>query len=317
MKDRLSLFALLPILTAAVVLSGCSKRASSPAESAEATGQQSFASPEAAVESLVKAVHQNDTPALRELLGPGSAGLVSSGDAVSDRKERDSFLGRYRDYHELAAGGPDRLVLLVGQDRWPLPIPLVRTETGWCFDGDAGVKELLLRRIGANELRTINVMESVVAAEQEYAASGHDGDASGAYAGRVRSDPGKQNGLYWQVAPGQPESPAGPLLADAASEGYAGGEAARAPYHGYVYRMLTSQGPAAEGGARDYQSGGKLTGGFALLAYPATYGASGVMTFMVNQDGVVWQRDLGKTTADAAAAIHQFNPDDSWTPLAE
>src|SRR5262249_10935480 len=156
-----------------------------------------------------------------------------------------------------------------------------------------------------------------VAAQEDYAAKAHDGIPAGTYASKLRSDPGKQNGLYWDVAVGQPESPAGPMLAAAASEGYREGRGPSAPYHGYLFRLLNSQGPDADGGARDYMSGGRLTGGYALIAWPAIYGASGVTSFIVNQDGVVWQRDLGKGTADAAAGMSAFNPDTTWTPIAQ
>ncbi|HTK42990.1 MAG TPA: DUF2950 family protein [Gemmatimonadales bacterium] len=177
--------------------------------------------------------------------------------------------------------------------------------------------EILLRRIGANELRTIDVMRGYVEAQKEYAAVGQDGNPHGIYAKLIRSTPRKHDGLYWEIAAGQPQSPAGPLLAAAAADGYARkrGATGPSPYHGYFYRTLDSQGPAATGGARNYVVGGKLKAGFALLAYPDAYGASGVMTFMVNQDGVVWQRDLGEKTAELVAAIHQFNPDSSWTPI--
>jgi hypothetical protein len=298
-------------LICACALSGCSQdaRTSSPR-------QESFATPDEAVNALVAAVERQDSQALRNLLGPGTEKLISSGDAVADRHEGDSFLQRYREHHELVAGGPDNLVLLVGEDRWPVPIPLVRANGRWSLDGDAGAEELVLRRVGRNELSTIDVLQGFVAAQMDYAANGHDGVPSGVYAQKLRSAPGKHDGLYWEVAAGEPQSPAGPLLADATSEGYSGTQARHVPYHGYFFRMLTSQGPAANGGAREYVADGQLTGGFAVLAYPATYGASGIMTFVVNQDGVVWQRDLGKDTAEAVAAIRQFNPDDSWTPIA-
>jgi hypothetical protein len=275
-----------------------------------------FATPEEAVDALIAAGEKQDNAGLQALLGADTEKLLSSGDAVADRRARDAFLARYRSHHELAAGNSDQLVLMTGDDRWPLPIPLVRTNGRWWWDAAAGADELIKRRIGADELRTIDVMRGFVAAQNDYAASGHDGARAGAFAQRLRSAPGKQDGLYWEVKSGQPPSPAGPLLAAAHSEGYGTGSGSGAPYHGYLFKLLTSQGSAANGGARDYLVDGRLTGGFALLAYPASYGSSGVMTFMVNQDGVVWQRDLGEDTATAAATITQFNPDDNWTPLA-
>ena len=190
----------------------------------------------------------------------------------------------------------------------------MREQGRWRFDGAAGAEEIVTRRIGANELRTIDVMRSYVDAQNEYASTGHDGAAPGVYAQRLRSEAGKHNGLYWETAAGETLSPAGALLAAAADEGY--GQTSGAPYHGYRYRTLPSQGSAANGGAHEYIVGGKQTGGFALLAYPAEYGASGVMTFMVNQDGIVWQRDLGEETAQLATSVQQFNPDETWTPIA-
>lgn len=274
---------------------------------------RSFDTPEAAVDALVAAVEKNDVAALKEILGPGTDELLSSGDEVEDRAEREAFVARYREQHQLG-GTPDRLVLQVGDDHWPLPIPVVRGNDGWHFDGEAGADEIVTRRIGANELRTIDVMRGYVEAQEDYAAVAHDDGNAGTYAQKLRSDTGKRNGLYWEAAAGEPESPAGPLLAEAGSENY--GATKGEPYHGYLYRILLSQGAAASGGAKDYVVDGKLTGGYALIAWPADYGASGIMTFLVSQDGVVWQRDLGEDTTKSVADITQFNPDDNWTPLA-
>jgi hypothetical protein len=316
------LFALAALAgVAALPFTGCSK--SEPpqtpavrlAEGPSGPEHRSFATPEDAVTALVAAAENHDMAALAGLLGPGTEDLLSSGDPVADRATLDSFVERFRTRHELVAGSEAFLVLTVDDDAWPLPIPLVRTQGRWQFDGDAGIDELVVRRIGGNELRTIDVMRGFVAAQQDYAAVEHDGVPAGAYALTLRSDPGKHNGLYWEVAPGERESPAGPALAAAAAEGY-GGQGSNAPYHGYDYRVLRKQGAAAEGGARDYVVDGKLTGGFALLAYPDTYGVSGVTTFIVNQEGVVWQRDLGDDTAQLAAAIDSFDPDTAWTPIA-
>jgi hypothetical protein len=305
------------IAAAAVAMVGGCTKSSHDASPAVETHISSFATPDEALAALIAVLEKQDNRALQVLLGPGTADLVSSGDAVADRRARDSFLERYRTRHELVGGSSDDLVLLVGDDRWPLPIPLVRTEDGrWTFDGAAGARELVLRRIGANELHTIDVMYGYVAAQRDYASMGHDGAPPGIYAKTLRSDPGKHDGLYWEVSAGEPPSPAGPLLAAATSEGYMVKHGSHSPYHGYLFRTLSSQGPAAEGGAQDYLSDGKLSRGFALIAYPETYGVSGVMTFIVNQDGVVWQRDLGKHTTAEVMAIQQFNPDESWTPLA-
>jgi Protein of unknown function (DUF2950) len=292
----------------ALALFGCGSH-DAPVETS-----QTFASPDDAVSALVAAVESHDVPALRRLLGPGTDALLDSGDAVADRADRDSFLERYRARHTLVAGGPNDLVLQVGEDAWPMPIPLVLANGKWSFDGVAGADEILLRRIGANELRTIDVMRGFVEAQREYAAVGHDGGAPGSYAQKLRSEPGKQDGLYWEVAAGASPSPAGPFLAAAAAEGYGGEKGA--PYHGYRYRILTAQGDSANGGKHDYLVDGKLKGGFALLAWPDRYGVSGIMSFIVNQDGVVWQRDLGEDTATLVAAIQAFDPNRDWTPLA-
>jgi hypothetical protein len=303
MNTRLSLLCLLSLL-----LIGCGPR------NATVDAARTFDDPDAAVAALVAALEKNDVPALRRLLGPGTDQLLDSGDPVADRADRETFLERYRARHTLVAGGPNDLVLQVGEDGWPLPIPLVRAKDRWSFDGAAGADEILLRRIGANELRTIDVMRGFVEAQREYAQIGHDGAPAGVYAQKLRSEPGKQDGLYWEVAPGAPPSPAGPFLAAATAEGYGGGKST--PYHGYRYRILTSQGDAANGGKHDYLVDGKLAGGFALLAWPDHYGASGITSFIVNQDGVVWQRDLGEQTAELVGQIQAFDPDQSWTPIA-
>jgi hypothetical protein len=301
------LFSVATILSAVLSASACGRRE-------DVSAALSFDTPDAAVAALIAALESRDANELARLLGSGAEALVSSGDDVADRAAREAFLERYRSEHRLVAGGPDDLVLQVGADQWPLPIPLARAGGRWRFDGAAGAAEILTRRIGANELRTIDVLRSYVGAQQDYAATGHDGATPGRFAQRLRSEPGTQNGLYWEAAAGEPPSPAGPFLAAAAAEGYGG--APGKPYHGYLYRMLLSQGPAANGGERPYVRGDELRGGFALLAYPAVYGVSGVMTFMVNHDGVVWQRDLGDETPDAAPAVERFDPDEKWTPLA-
>jgi hypothetical protein len=301
-----------PMLAAA----GCAERGERT--SGDANRQQSFATPDEAVAALVAALEKHDVVAIRGLIGPGTDGLLSSGDTATDRRDREAFLARYRVRHQLVTGGPDDVMLQVGEDQWPLPVPLLRSNGQWRFDGDAAAHELLVRRIGTNELRVIDVMRGFVEAQEEYAAVGHDGAEPGIYARVLRSDPGRQNGLYWHVADGEPPSPAGPFLAAAgAAVGQATpGTGTPAPYHGYVYRMLFSQGAAANGGEHDYTVDGKLTRGFALLAYPAEYGETGVMTFMVNHDGLVWQRDLGDKTTEVAAAITRFDPDRTWTPIA-
>src|SRR5215467_12765935 len=226
-------------------LSGCAKPAGhgEGASTAKADAQTSFATPDDAVAALVAAGEKADTTALQTMLGPDTAGLLSSGDPVQDKKGREGFLKRYAAYHELVAGDADNLVLLVGEDRWPLPIPLVRKSGRWYWDGAAGARELVVRRIGANELRTIDVMHGFVAAENDYAASAHDGTPRGVYTQKLVSSPGKHDGLYWESPPGKPPSPAGPGLAAANAEGYAVTGSLTNPYHGYLFRILTSQGP--------------------------------------------------------------------------
>ena len=304
---------------AALPFTGCSKSEPTSAvrlaEGAAQPEHRSFATPDEAVTALVATAEKHDMAELARLLGPGVDDVLSSVDPVAERTAMESFVARYRTKHELVAGSESSLVLTVDDDAWPLPIPLVRTDGRWRFDGAAGADELLLRMIGANELRTIDVMRGYVEAQEDYAAAEHDDVPAGTYALALRSDAGKHNGLYWETAQGEPESPAGPMLAAAAAEGY-GGQGKKTPYHGYLYRLLRKQGAAAEDGARDYVVEGKLTGGFAVLAYPETYGVSGVTTFIVNQDGVVWQRDLGDDTPRLAAAIDTFDPDSSWTPIA-
>jgi Protein of unknown function (DUF2950) len=302
------------LLVVLAALSGCAKPAHNTA-AGMTPAQPSFATPEEAVAVLIAAAERQDVRALHEILGRGTEELIFSGDPVADRHAREALLARYHARHELLADGPNDQVLLLGEDRWPFAIPLVRTAGRWLWDGAAGAPELVLRRIRANQLRTVEVMRSFVAAEKNYAAVGHDGTPPGVYARKLRSSPGKQDGLYWEAAAGEPVSPAGALLAAAAAEGYVVRGGGGTPYHGYLYRLLTSQGPNAKGGTREYLESGKLTGGFAALAYPGSYGASGIMTFMVNQDGVVFQRNLGKDTAAIAAAIKQFDPDGNWTRL--
>ena len=219
----------------------------------------------------------------------------------------------YETHHRLVRAGPGKLTLVVGKNEWPLPIPLVKDDGRWRFDSEDGARELLYRRIGSNELAAIKVARAIYQAQLQYVASGHDGQDKGLYAQRFRSKPGTQNGLYWPVAEGETPSPAGPLVADAEAEGYEGGK--RQPFYGYYFRILKSQGSHARGGAKDYVVDGKMTGGFAILAYPVEYGSSGVMSFLVDSHGAVYQADLGEATAEAAKAMKAFDPDRSWKRL--
>jgi len=294
------------------IAAGCAKKP----EPQEAAGAAGFDTPEAAVAALIGALEKNDLTQLKALLGPGSEELLNSGDAVQDAGDRADFLARYGAKHGLVDEGADRKVLVTGEDEWPMPVPLVKRDGKWSFDGEAGVDELIYRRVGANELGAIDVCRGYVSAQLEYGSEGRDGDPPGIYALKLISDEGLHNGLYWPTAEGEPASPAGPFVAAAASEGYRRAEGdARTPYHGYYYRMLYAQGANANGGARDYFKDGLLTEGFALVAWPADYGSSGVMTFIVNQDGVVFQKDLGEETATAVDSIQSFDPDSSWTAI--
>lgn len=280
---------------------------------AQDAAQKTFKTAQQAADALVAASRDNDIAALQELLGPDAATLISSGDDAQDRSDRAHFVSLYDAHHRLVAAGKDEMTLLVGENEWPLPIPLQKSAGAWKFDSADGVKELLYRRIGANELAAIRTCRALRQAQLDYATTGHDGNPPGAYAQRFRSKAGTQNGLYWPAAEGEAESPAGPFVADAEAEGYEYGK--RHPYHGYYFRILKAQGPNAYGGTRDYVVDDRMTGGFALLAYPAEYGASGVMTFVVSRRGTVFQKDLGDSSAQAARAITTFDPDSSWTRL--
>jgi hypothetical protein len=277
---------------------------------ADAAGNpKTFASPERAVDALIAATRDNDSAAMLQLFGPEGRDLVRSGDPVADRDARAHFVERYGARHEILRDAKDKATLIVGTEEWPFPIPLVRRGGVWLFDTAAGAQEVINRRVGRNELNAMQVCRGYVEAQRDYAAD----LATPEYAQKFVSTPGGHDGLYWQAGPGAKQSPIGPQMAHARAEGYgAGANDASEPYHGYFYKILTRQGAAAPGGARDYLAGGRMTGGFALIAFPAKYGDSGIMTFIVNQDGIVYQKDLGRDTAAIASAITEFNPDLSW-----
>jgi len=273
----------------------------------------SFATPEAGARALAQAAKAEDAASLSAILGAGAGPLVHSGDEVADARSRQRFAQAYAEAHRLVINGDASETLVVGKDQWPLPIPLVKRDGGWVFDAQAGAQEILRRRIGRNELSAMRVCKAIAAAELQYAAEHLDDDGVPVYAVRLASSPGRHDGLYWPTSPAQPPSPLGALVAGAADEGYGGTRLATlAPYHGYYYRILTRQGKAAHGGARDYVAHGKLLGGFAVLAYPARYRASGVMSFMVDRDGTVYAKDLGNGTGKVAASIVSFDPDPGW-----
>ncbi|MGA6974227.1 MAG: DUF2950 domain-containing protein [Candidatus Binatus sp.] len=280
------------------------------------TTQQVFPTPGAAVTALVAATKSDDMKALSSILGPDSGDVLSSGDPVADNNARDGFVSRYNEMHRLAYDENGRVIIYIGAGNWPLPIPLVKKDGGWVFDTAAGKDELLYRRIGRNELFTIDVLNDLADAQTEYASDSRDGESAGLFAQKILSDPGKQNGLYWEAPDGQAESPIGPLVAKASAEGYKRGEnGSPVPFHGYYYKVLTKQGKNAPGGAKNYLVKGKMTKGFAFIAWPAEYRSSGVMTFMINQDDVIVQKDLGADTTKLASDMTEYNPDKTWQEL--
>jgi hypothetical protein len=274
--------------------------------------QQVFPSAEAAVAALAQAAKTDDAAAARQILGPDAKKVIASGDRVADRNAALQFYNNYQQMHRLAYNSQDQVILYLGAENWPFPIPLVKKGWGWVFDTAAGEQEILYRRIGTNELFTIATLRELADAETEYR------NANQQFAARILSDKGTHNGLFWPASAGQPPSPIGPLVASAAAEGYKRSAAGQpTPFHGYIYKVLTSQGKDAPGGARSYEVEGKLTGGFAILAYPAEYRSSGVMTFLVNQNGTVVQKDLGPDTDKLAASMTEYNPDKSWLEVKE
>ena len=276
---------------------------------------ESFASPEQAVRAIATAWHSGSASELLKILGPDSRQLVMSGDPVAENNARRQFAAAYDQRHRIEGGGNGEAILIIGNEDWPYPIPIVRQGDAWRFDVKAGAEQVLDRRIGKNELNAIAVSRAYVAAQRDYAAQDPMGDGLHDYAQQVASTAGKHDGLYWPVSPGQAESPLGPLVAKAEAKGYppppptAGG---LRPFEGYYFRILTGQGAHAAGGARDYVVDGHMTGGFALIAFPAKWGDSGVMTFLVNQNGIVFEKNLGPDTAVTARQIKVYDPDRSW-----
>ncbi len=281
---------------------------------AAASAQKTFATPAAAVDALMAANRGNQIGELLAILGPEGAKLIHSGDPVADRRGRRLFVAAYDEAHKLERDGDGKATLIVGADEWPLPIPLVREHARWSFDTKAGADEIFNRRIGRNELSVIEVCRAYVAAQREYAAKKLGSAGAAEYAQHFMSKFGERDGLYWPVKAGEEESPLGPLIARARAAGYRPGtpHPKPRPYYGYYFHILTQQGQNSPAGAKDYVVNGHMTGGFALIAYPATYGDSGIMTFIVNQDGIVFQKNLGPDTRRIAAQITQYDPDGSW-----
>lgn len=280
------------------------------APATQARAQQAFKTPAEAAAALVEAVRGRDSARLHVILGAQARAILSSGDAVADAADRERFVVAYDNRHALSEKG-NTATLLVGQDEFPFPIPIMRVGDRWKFDAEAGSREITARRIGRNELAAMQAILAFFDAQQDYAAKDRTGEGAGLYARRIVSRPGSRDGLYWPSAAGEEQSPLGELAAEAAAEGYRAGEA-RQPYHGYYFKVLTRQGAAAPGGRIDYVAGGRMIGGFALLAYPAEYGRSGVMSFMLNHAGTIYQKDLGPRTGRIAARMGSFNPDRGW-----
>lgn len=285
------------------------------APNARAEAQKKFASPEEAVQALVAAIRANDVKALITVLGPGGKELVSSGDDLADKVGREKFLRSYDQKNALQQGAAGKTILCTGDDNWPMPIPVVKKGGQWVFDSMSGKREILNRRVGRNELRVMDVLHAYVDAQHEYASKNCNGTGLVEFAQRIVSRAGKHDGLYWEAKDGEEQSPLGPLVAQAAKEGYANPELN--PFHGYYFKVLKGQGKHAKGGAYNYVVKDKMILGFGLVAYPAEYGNSGVMTFVVNQEGVIYQKNLGKNTRRRAEAIKAFDPDKSWTKVKE
>jgi len=292
------------IAAAVILLTGCFAIRSM----AQQHGQKTFSSPEEASTALVTAAQSSDEKALLDILGPDGKQIISSGDEAEDAQNRAEFVQRYQDMHRLVKEPDGTTTLYIGAENWPTPIPLVSKGKAWYFDTAAGKDEILFRRIGRNEMSAIRVCQELVAAEKEYYST-HENE----YAQKIFSDEGKHDGLYWKAADNDPQSPIGPLVAWAVAEEYAKSrDGAPVPYRGYYFHILTRQGENGAGSAKSYIVNGKMTGGFAFVAYPAEYGSSGVMTFTVNQDGIVYQKDLGKKTDVLAKAMKEYSLDSRW-----
>ena len=282
---------------------------------AEKSEPRTFASSDEAVQTLIRVIRAGDTSQVLSIMGSDAKEIISSGDKVADVQRRQKFLELYDQKHSLVADGPQQRTLVIGEDDWPFPIPIVRRADGWSFDTAAGKEEILNRRIGENELSAIQVCKAIADAQREYALRDPDGDSVRGYARKFASDKGKHDGLFWPVSEGEEPSPLGELAAVAAKEGYARRTDGLTPYHGYFYRILESQGPHASGGAIDYVVNDKMPLGFAVVAWPADYGSSGVMSFIMGADGVVYQKDLGDRTDAIASGMKVFDPGAGWTKV--
>lgn len=292
----------------------------SSAATAVRADPQSFATPEAATDTVISALRAEDPEALLAIFGPENRDIVFSGDPASDREDWGQFLSSYEAMHRIArAEGGDRATIYVGRDQWPFPVELVSSDGKWHFDAPAAKEEILLRRIGQNELDVIDLMHGYLRAQAAYRSENPDGDGLPSFASAIISSAGKHDGLYWPSEPGAPESPIGDFMARAAADGYNidGADVEPEPYLGYYFRVLQKQGPHAPGGALDYMANGEMVAGHALLAFPADYGDTGVMSFMVGEAGIVYEADLGDDTLAVADAIDSFDPGDGWSVVVE
>jgi len=287
-----------------------------PTASPQQGGEKTFSGPGEAVLALYTAAKANDSPALNAIFGSAAEDLLHTGDDVADKNARDRFMQRYDRMHRVVIEPDGTASLYIGAENWPFPVPIAKNSSGaWYFDSETGKKEVLYRRVGTNENDAIQILYTLVDAQRDYAAETRSGDAAKHYAAKFLSTEGKQDGLYWKTSDTDAPSPIGPLLVQATSEGYTAQQGKRTPFHGYYYRILAKQGVAAKGGARDYMVNGQLAKGFAFVAWPADYRNSGVMTFIVNQDGVIYQKDLGQDTEKLAAGMNDYNPDKTWTKV--
>jgi hypothetical protein len=279
---------------------------------------RTFDTPEQAAEALITTVKGGTVDDLIAIFGPDSKDLVASADPTDARQSREVFTAAAHERWHLEDAPNGAKTLVVGNEDWPFPVPIVHSTSGWHFDTAAGRDEVIARRVGRNELEVIRLLRTYVTAQHLYAQTGHDGQPAGAFAMVLKSDPGRQNGLYWPVGHLEKRSPLGDLVASAAEDGHsADAKSGPTPFHGYYFKILTAQGAAAPGGAKDYVAGGRMTGGFAMVAWPAAYDSSGVMTFVVGADGVVHEKDLGPDTDAAVRAMRQFNPDDAWSVVSD
>ena len=275
---------------------------------------RTFTSPEEAVKALASAVTNEKVEDVLQIFGPDGQDLLDTSDPASARRGRQVFTAAFTERWKLVDREGGGKTLVIGNEEWPFPVPLIQTPQGWHFDAALGKEEVITRRIGRNELAVIDICQTYVVAQRRYARTAHDGKRPGLFAAAFRSDPGKQNGLYWAVQKGEPRSPLGDLLAEAADPARLKSDAAKPPpFYGYYFKILTAQGPSATGGARNYVVNGEMSDGYALVAWPAQYDSTGIMTFIINQDGLVREKDLGPETDAAARAMSTFDPDPSWT----